>query len=55
MGCRLLSRVLSAQAAGIDLERYLEDLLYRIDDPKAGVEKMAPKAWLERRRLEAAG
>jgi transposase len=54
VGCRLFSLVLSAKAAGVDVERYLEDLLYRIDDPKAGgVEKMTPWAWAEERRREA--
>jgi hypothetical protein len=48
-------RTRTAKAAGIDVERYLEDLLYRIDDPKSGgVEKMTPWAWAEERRREAA-
>ncbi|QDU86643.1 Transposase IS66 family protein [Planctomycetes bacterium Pla163] len=55
VGCRLFSLVLSAKAAGVDVERYLEDLPYRIDDPNAcGVEKMTPWAWAEERRREAA-
>jgi len=60
--CRQIQSIVStgsgtgpAKAAGVDVERYLEDLLYRIDDPQAGgVEKMTPWAWADERRREAA-
>jgi hypothetical protein len=36
------------------VDRYLKDLPYRVDDPKAGgAEKMTPWAWAEERRRES--
>jgi hypothetical protein len=48
----LMSLLMTAKAAGINLNDYFKDVLLRISEPDADVQSLTPHGWKERFEVE---